>query len=146
MGGFENYNFTYGKALNDANVFFFEDDKNNKLVISEKVGKFQNGDRTQYLLFEYIVDGKDYKIYIDRKSPEFLELSNIRPIVDNLNGITKQCEGCRHIVLKENITNAKGTTCIYCDKYACKKCKRMTPLIELDDNRLCPRCQHEEQK
>lgn len=140
MNGFENFVFTYGKALQDANVFFFENDKKDKLTISEKVGKFQNGSKTQYLLFEYNISGIDFKTYIDRKSDEFLALTNIRPIVDNLNGIVKQCDGCKHIVLKENITNAKGDTCIYCDKYACKKCKKMKPLIELDENRLCEKC------
>ena len=140
MNGFENFVFTYGKALQDANVFFFENDKKDKLAISEKVGKFQNGSKTQYLLFEYNISGIGFKTYIDRKSDEFLALTNIRPIVDNLNGIVKQCDGCKHIVLKENITNAKGDTCIYCDKYACKKCKKMKPLIELDENRLCEKC------
>lgn len=140
MNGFENFVFTYGKALQDANVFFFENDKKDKLTISEKVGKFQNGSKTQYLLFEYNISGIDFKTYIDRKSDEFLALTNIRPIVDNLNGIVRQCDGCKHIVLKENITNAKGDTCIYCDKYACKKCKKMKPLIELDENRLCEKC------
>ena len=135
-----NFVFTYGKALQDANVFFFENDKKDKLTISEKVGKFQNGSKTQYLLFEYNISGIDFKTYIDRKSDEFLALTNIRPIVDNLNGIVRQCDGCKHIVLKENITNAKGDTCIYCDKYACKKCKKMKPLIELDENRLCEKC------
>lgn len=140
MGGFENFVFTYGKALQDANVFFFENDKKDTLTISEKVGKFQNGNKSQYLLFEYNISGIDFKTYIDRKSDDFLALTNIRPIVDNLNGIVKQCDGCKHIVLKENITNAKGDTCIYCDKYACKKCKKMKPLIELDENRLCEKC------
>ena len=140
MNGFENFVFTYGKALQDANVFFFENDKKDKLAISEKVGKFQNGSKAQYLLFEYNISGVDFKTYIDRKSDEFLALTNIRPIVDNLNGIVKQCDGCKHIVLKENITNAKGDTCIYCDKYACKKCKKMKPLSELDENRLCEKC------
>ena len=124
MGGFENFVFTYGKALQDANVFFFENDKKDTLTISEKVGKFQNGNKSQYLLFEYNISGIDFKTYIDRKSDDFLALTNIRPIIDNLNGIVKQCDGCKHIVLKENITNAKGDTCIYCDKYACKKCKK----------------------
>lgn len=140
MGGFENFVFTYGKALQDANVFFFENDKKDTLTISEKVGKFQNGNKSQYLLFEYNISGIDFKTYIDRKSDDFLALTNIRPIIDNLNGIVKQCDGCKHIVLKENITNAKGDTCIYCDKYACKKCKKMKPLIELDENRLCEKC------
>lgn len=140
MGGFENFVFTYGKALQDANVFFFENDKKDTLTISEKVGKFQNGNKSQYLLFEYNISGIDFKTYIDRKSDDFLALTNIRPIIDNLNGIVKQCDGCKHIVLKENITNAKGNTCIYCDKYACKKCKKMKPLIELDENRLCEKC------
>lgn len=140
MNGFENFVFTYGKALQDANVFFFENDKKDKLAISEKVGKFQNGSKAQYLLFEYNISGIDFKTYIDRKSDDFLALTNIRPIIDNLNGIVKQCDGCKHIVLKENITNAKSDTCIYCDKYACKKCKKMKPLIELDENRLCEKC------
>ena len=140
MGSFENFVFTYGKALQDANVFFFENDKKDTLTISEKVGKFQNGNKSQYLLFEYNISGIDFKTYIDRKSDDFLALTNIRPIIDNLNGIVKQCDGCKHIVLKENITNAKGNTCIYCDKYACKKCKKMKPLIELDENRLCEKC------
>lgn len=145
MGGFENFNFTYGKAISDANVFFFEDDKKNKLVISEKIGKFQNGDKAQYLLFEYTIDDINFKTYIDRKSQEFLELTNIRPIVDNLNGIVQQCNGCKHIVLKQDITNSRGDTCVYCDKYACKQCKRMIPLIELDENRLCEKCRKKDE-
>lgn len=142
MGDFENFVFKYGKALSDANVYFFENDKKEILAISEKIGKFQNGEKSQYLLFEYCVGDEIIIDYVDRKSQEFLSLTNIRAVVDDL-GNTVQCKGCNHIVLKENITNAKGNTCIYCDKYACKKCRKMKPLIELDENRLCEKCRNE---
>lgn len=142
MGGFDKYIFKYGKAFSDSNMYIFENDKKEQLIISEKIGKFQNSDKSQYLLFEYTIGDIQFKNYVDRKSEEFISLTNIRPIVDNL-GNTVQCKGCNHIVLKENITNAKGDTCIYCDKYACKKCRKMKPLIELDENRLCEKCRNE---
>lgn len=139
MGGFDNFIFKYGKAFSDANMYVFENDKKEELVVSEKVGKFQDGNKSQYLLFEYTIDDIQFKNYVDRKSEEFLLLTNIRAIVDDL-GNTVQCKGCNHIVLKEDITNAKGDTCIYCDKYACKGCRKMKPLVELDENRLCEEC------
>ena len=143
MKNLEGFNFKYGRALDDANVYFFENDKGDKLTISEKIGKFQNGSKAQYLLFEINVDDMISTEYVCRKSQEFLELTNIRPIIDNINGIVQQCTGCNHIVMKDSITNAKGDTCVYCDKYACKKCKKMFPYIELDENRLCEKCRND---
>lgn len=143
MMNLEGFNFQYGRALEDANVYFFENEKGDKLSISEKIGKFQEGNKAQYLLFEINVDNMISTEYIYRKSQEFLDLKNIRPIVDNVNGIVQQCNGCKHIVMKNCITNAKGDTCVYCDKYTCKKCKKMFPYIELDENRLCEKCRSE---
>ena len=143
---YQKYIFKYGKNLTDANVYFFKNDIGDELIISEKVGKFQNGNKSNYLLFEIYENNSVQKKYIDRKSDEYLNLTNIRPIVDNLGSIVKICSGCGHIVLKENITSAKGDKCIYCDKYACKKCKRLLPLVELNESRLCRNCENLEGK
>lgn len=144
MYNYSKFVFQYGKALNDSNVYAFLDGDNNSLIVSEKVGKFQNGNKTDYLLFELAIKDMQMKEYIYRKDEEYLKLNNIRPIVDNIGGMIKTCSGCGHIVLKENITSAKNDKCIYCDKYACKKCKKLYPMVELDDDRLCEKCRSQE--
>lgn len=138
---FSNYNFKYGKSYEDSNVYYFLTEDNKELRISEKVGKFVNGCVSQYLLFEY-TNSRNREIceYIDRKTQDYKDMINIRPIVDNLNGITMQCTNCKTIVLKEQITSGKGDKCVYCDKYLCKKCKKFFPIIELDEDRLCEKC------
>lgn len=143
MYNYSKFIFQYGKALNDSNIYIFLDEDNNALIVSEKVGKFQNGNKTDYLLFELAIKDMQMKEYIYRKDEEYLKLNNIRPIVDNIGGIIKTCSGCGHIVLKENIKSTKGDKCIYCDKYACKKCRKLYPIVELNEDRLCERCKND---
>ncbi len=144
MSKFEKFNFIEGRTLKDTNVYTFKDDKENYLIVSEKLGKFQKGNKTQYLLFTYTIGDEKINQYIDRKSQEFLDMKNIRPIVDNLNGLVVQCSGCGHIVAKDKIRNSNNSKCVYCDIYYCKKCRKAHPIIELDDNRLCEKCRKEE--
>lgn len=140
---FTQYNFKNGKSYQGCNVYFFEDNNTNKLTVSEKIDNFENGSVSNYLLFEYDNGKTQTKSYIDRKSEEYKNLANIRNIVDNIGNIVVQCTGCNTIVLKDKITSGKGDRCIYCDKYACRNCKKLKPLIELDENRLCERCKNE---
>lgn len=142
MREFKDYIFLYGKAqkYEDVNMYIFENEQKDRLIVSEKNGKFINGSVSQYLLFQFMEDKKEIKKYVDRKSDYFHELSNIRAVVDNLDGNVVQCTNCNTIVLKDKITSSRGDSCYYCDKYACKKCKKILPLIELDDNRLCEKC------
>ena len=47
------FKFQYGLALSNSRVYIFTNSKNQILTISEKVGKFINGDTTDYVLFEW---------------------------------------------------------------------------------------------
>lgn len=138
------FKFQYGLSLSNSRVYIFTNSKNQILTISEKVGKFINGDTTDYVLFQIDYgNGIISNDYVYRKSEEFLNLINIRPIVDNLNGIVEICKNCGHIVLSEHIRSSNADKCIYCDKYLCRKCRKLYPLVELDENRLCSRCRRE---
>ena len=46
------FKFQYGLALSNSRVYIFTNSKNQILTISEKVGKFINGDTTDYVLFQ----------------------------------------------------------------------------------------------
>lgn len=135
-----NFKFQYGLSFTDSRVYVFTDGQKT-LSISEKTGKFINGDTPEYVLFQLDYgNGTVQNEYIHRRSDFYLNLVNIRPIVDNLNGIVEICKNCGHIVLSENITSSDNDKCIYCDKYLCKKCRKLYPLVELDENRLCSKC------
>lgn len=146
MNNISDYKFLYGKAqkFDNTNTYIFENDSKDRIIVSEKFGKFINGSSSQYLLFQFINKDEIINQYIDRHSEEYKQMTNIRAVVDNLNDNVVQCTNCNTIVLKEQITSSRGDSCYYCDKYACKKCKKILPLIELDDNRLCEKCRGEE--
>lgn len=139
---FADFSFIYGRALSDTNVYIFENSKKDVLTISEKIGKFQKGSKSQYLLFSYIIGGEEVKEYIDRDSQDYRDMLNIRPIVDNLAGQMVQCKNCGHILDKSKIRSSNNDKCIYCDIYYCKKCRKAHPIIELDEDRLCERCRN----
>lgn len=140
---FSNYIFQYGKEHANSNIYVFQDSNGKKLYISEKIGKFENGEVSRYLLFEHEICDMKITNYIDRKSDEFKSWTNIRPIVDNLEGILAVCQGCHTIVLKNQIVNSKGDKCVNCDLYMCKKCHKLFPLARLQD-RICDNCRKEE--
>lgn len=140
---FTGYKFIYGKVYDDANVYIFQKSDNDKLYISEKIGVFETGETSRYLLFEYHIGDMVYKQYIDRQSEEFKQMTIIRPIIDNLNNIVTICQGCNTIVYSEDITSGKADKCKYCDMYLCKKCKKFYPLAMLED-RICENCRKED--
>lgn len=139
------FKFDSGLSFIDSRVYSFTDNKGNELIISEKVGNFINGDTSDYLLFQIDFSfGETLSYYVSKKSDLYLNLPNISAIIGNLNGIVKVCRGCGHIVLSEDITGSNDDKCIFCDKYLCKKCRRLYTLRELDENRLCKKCRSEE--
>lgn len=139
---FDDYKFKYGKAYTDANVYIFEKENNNTsdnyLKVSEKTGEFILGKKSNYLYFCH--DG--FAHYIDRKSDEYKNMPNIRNVIENIGVKLIQCKGCNTIVLENQITSTKQDKCFYCDMYVCKKCKKLKPLIELDENKLCEKCRN----
>lgn len=143
MFDFSKYKFKQGKALTDANVYLFIDDKKNKLYVSQLKGKFQSGETSRYLKFDFMMDDESISFFVDRQSKEYKEYNNICPIIENYNGIVTQCKGCNTIVLSTDIKGSNNDKCIYCDIYICKKCRKMHPLVELDENRLCAKCRNE---
>lgn len=142
MNNISEYKFLYGKAqkFENTNTYIFENNSKQRLIVSEKFGKFINGSTSKYLLFQFIHDKEIINQYIDRKSEEYKKMTNIRTVVDDLEGDMVQCTQCNTIIHKSSITSPKNDSCIYCDRYACKKCKKILPLAELDNNRLCEKC------
>ena len=71
------FKFQYGLALSNSRVYIFTNSKNQILTISEKVGKFINGDTTDYVLFQIDYgNGIISNDYVYRKSEEFLNAYN----------------------------------------------------------------------
>lgn len=141
----KDFKFIKGKKFSEDINYYFKDCNNRELIISRKTGKFINNSESDYLLFTIIDNGEEFsKFYMYKNSEEFKSLTNIYPIVFNLGNITSFCSGCNTIVLKEQIMSIKNDKCVYCDLYACRGCKKMFPMIQLDKNRLCERCSKSE--
>lgn len=143
MEDFKEYQFLYGESFDDSNLYVFQNESGMKIYVSEKLDKFIHGKSSKYLLFEIERKHDEIKEYIYRDSEEYNKMITIKPIVDNLGGITVQCSNCKKIVLKEQIRSLNNDKCVYCDLYMCKKCRKLKPLIELDSDRLCDKCREE---